>query len=76
MPCFALSLNTGMKKKDTQLIDSLKEILAGEDEKKKSRIRMLIGSGFFSLSDKDKESLLGEPKKKGRKSNAKEKKDI
>lgn len=65
-----------MKKKDTQLIDSLKEILASEDEAKKSRTKMLISSGIFSLSDKDKESLLGEPKKKGRKSNAKEKKDI
>lgn len=64
-----------MKKKDTQLIDSLKEVLAGDDETKKSRIRMLIGSGFFALSEGDKESLLKEPKKKGRKSNAKEKKD-
>lgn len=45
-------------KKDTQLIESLKNILASDDQLKKDRIKLLMDIGFFGLSEKDKESLL------------------
>jgi len=61
-----------MKKSNKQFLDSLKAILNGEDDLKKARTKMLIDSGFFTLSEKDKDSLLKEPKPaKRKKSNGK-----
>lgn len=56
-----------MKKTKKQFLDSLKAILNGDDALKKERTKMLIDSGFFALSDKDKESLFSEPKPKSTK---------
>jgi hypothetical protein len=61
-----------MKKSSKQFLDSLKAILNGDDALKRERTKMLINSGFFALSEKDKESLFKEPKPtKRKKSNGK-----
>ena len=61
-----------MKKSNKQFLDSLKAILEGDDVLKRERTKMLINSGFFTLSEKDKDSLLKEPKPtKRKKSNGK-----
>lgn len=60
-----------MKKSNKQFLDSLKAVIHGDDDLKRERIKMLINSGFFTLSEKDKESLLKDPKPtKRKKSNA------
>jgi hypothetical protein len=47
-----------MKKPDKQLILSIKNILSSNDDMKITRIKKLIASGYFHLSDKDIDSLL------------------
>jgi hypothetical protein len=59
-------------KKDKQLIESLKTILASDDQLKKDRIKLLMDIGFFGLSEKDKESLLKPKTTKRKKSNGTE----
>lgn len=66
-----LPINTGMKK-DKQLIESLKTILASDDQVKKDRIKLLMDIGFFGLSERDKESLLNPKTTKRKKSNGTE----
>jgi len=56
-------------KKDKQLIESLKTILASDDQLKKERIKLLMDIGFFGLTEKDKESLLNPKTPKRKKSN-------
>lgn len=67
-PQRSLTLNTGMKK-DKQLIESLKTILASDDQLKKERIKLLMDIGFFGLTEKDKKSLLNPKMPKRKKSN-------
>jgi hypothetical protein len=71
-------INTGMKKTNKQLIETLKEALNSEEEIKRERIKMLVSNGFFALSEDEKNLLLNptEKKTRRRKSNAEEKKDI
>jgi hypothetical protein len=53
-----IRINSGMKKSNKALIESLKTILSSDDELKKDRVKMLIDIGFFGLNEKEKESLF------------------